>query len=59
MSFGFAVLRLTSAEFWAMTPRELAIAIKPFQHSQGPLTRTELDDLSGRFPDEVEAPCQP
>ena len=59
MSFGFAVLRLSSREFWAMTPRELAIAMKPFQNGHGPLSRTELDDLLGRFPDEVEALCQP
>ena len=59
MSFGFAVLRLSSREFWAMTPRELAIAMKPFQHGQGPLSRTELNDLLGRFPDELEASCPP
>ncbi len=58
MSFGFAVLRLSSTEFWAMTPRELAIAMKPFQHGQGPLSRTEFDELLGRYPDEMEALCQ-
>ncbi len=26
MAFGFGQLRLSSAEFWAMTPRELAAA---------------------------------
>jgi uncharacterized phage protein (TIGR02216 family) len=58
MSFGFAVLRLSSHDFWSLTPRELAIAMKPFQNGQGPLSRTELDELLGRFPDEVEALCQ-
>lgn len=58
MSFGFAVLRLSSQEFWSLTPRELAIAMKPFQHGQGPLSRNEFDELLGRFPDEREATCQ-
>ena len=59
MSFGIAVLRLSSREFWSLTPRELAIAMKPFQNGHGPLSRTEFDDLLGRFPDELEPLCPP
>ncbi len=52
MSFGFGVLRLSSREFWAMTPRELALAINA---RRGVVIsapdRATLDEMMTRFPD--------
>ena len=61
MRFGFAVLRLSSAEFWAMTPRELAAAmggaaIEPSKW----LDRRRLTELLQRYPDRSDKqppPC--
>lgn len=52
MGFGFGVLRLSPDAFWAMTPRELASAIR-FARGDviAPLARDELDALMTRFPD--------
>ncbi len=51
MAFAFRVLRLSPAEFWAMTPRELALAMKPFLSAAKAPTRTEFDALAGSYPD--------
>ncbi len=52
IGFGLGVLRLSSREFWAMTPRELAHAIAAVRgRSPAPLARGELDELMRRFPD--------
>jgi len=52
MSFGFHELRLSSAELWAMTPRELAAAMQPFGgETTLPPARRELLGLMGMFPD--------
>jgi uncharacterized phage protein (TIGR02216 family) len=54
MTAGLGLLRLPPAVFWAMTPRELAAALRalsPAGLSALPLGRTELVDLMGRFPD--------
>jgi uncharacterized phage protein (TIGR02216 family) len=53
MRLGFGVMRLSSREFWGLTPRELAAA---FGHGAGrgsPPSRSGLDEMMRRFPDEV------
>jgi len=52
MAFGFAVMRLSPAEFWAMTPKELASAMHAFGHGMhAPPGRRELEGLIQAFPD--------
>jgi uncharacterized phage protein (TIGR02216 family) len=52
MAFGFGQLRLPSAAFWAMTPRELAAAVEGrLGKVREPLDRTALDALIARYPD--------
>jgi len=51
-AFGFAVMRLSPAEFWAMTPRELAAAMRAFGHgAHAPPGRAEMEAMMQRFPD--------
>jgi len=55
MAFGFAVLKLSSAEFWAMTPREIAYAMRAFAPRETiPLSRDHLNRLMRRFPDKED-----
>jgi len=55
MAFGFAVLKLSSAEFWAMTPREMAHAMRAFAPREiAPLSRDHLNRLMRRFPDKED-----
>jgi len=52
MALGFGRLRLTSAAFWAMTPRELAAAAEGLGGRRAaPPPRAALDALMRRFPD--------
>ncbi|WP_349364051.1 MAG: rcc01693 family protein [Roseitalea porphyridii] len=52
MRFGLGVLRLAPADFWAMTPRELAAAMGALGgSSQPPPDRYVLDRLLNEFPD--------
>jgi uncharacterized phage protein (TIGR02216 family) len=51
MRFGFGVLRLSSHEFWAMTPRELAAAMPRLEGMAGPPDRTAFEALMAAFPD--------
>ena len=51
IGFGLGVLRLSPAAFWAMTPRELALAIAAVTGSAAPLARNDLQHLMTRFPD--------
>jgi uncharacterized phage protein (TIGR02216 family) len=54
MAFGFGRLRLSSAEFWALTPRELAAAAEGLSgRGATPLDRSALDELMTRYPDEM------
>lgn len=55
MAFGLGKLKLSSAEFWAMTPRELAAAAAAFAPPSAPPGRGELDALISLFPDAREA----
>jgi uncharacterized phage protein (TIGR02216 family) len=51
---GLGTLRLPSRDFWQMTPRELALALRGaagFGGSSGRPSRTELISLMREFPD--------
>jgi uncharacterized phage protein (TIGR02216 family) len=57
MAVGFGRLRLSSAAFWSMTPRELAAGLEGlFGHTTLPLERTTLERLVTRFPDQGGKP---
>jgi len=51
MAFGFGVLRLSSVEFWQLTPRELASAVRALLGEAQQFSRDTLDQLIARFPD--------
>lgn len=54
MAAGLGLLRLPPQQFWAMTPRELAAALRvvlPDAAHAVPPTRRDLDALIDRFPD--------
>ena len=52
MALGFGLLRLAPSQFWAMTPIELAAAIKPlFAVGGEPLGRGDFERLMQQFPD--------
>jgi uncharacterized phage protein (TIGR02216 family) len=51
MAFGFGVLRLSSRDFWRLTPRELASAVTALSGESAPLSRDALHELIARFPD--------
>lgn len=55
MAMGLGVLRLNPADFWAMTPKEIAAASRVLAPAaMGPPSRRDLDDLMTRFPDAME-----
>ncbi len=51
MAFGFGVLRLSAGDFWRLTPRELASAVRALFGERAPVSRDILDELAARFPD--------
>jgi uncharacterized phage protein (TIGR02216 family) len=53
MAAGFGFLRLCSADFWAMTPRELAAALgaHPGRPGRAPMPRDAFARLMTRYPD--------
>ncbi|WP_343313906.1 rcc01693 family protein [Brucella sp. BE17] len=51
MRAGFGWLRLSSRDFWAMTPRELAAALGPVSPTYDAPSRHALDALIHAFPD--------
>ncbi|WP_280138926.1 rcc01693 family protein [Bauldia litoralis] len=52
MAVGFGRLRLSSRDFWGMTPRELAAAVEgAFGVADAPPDRAMLERLMGRYPD--------
>ncbi len=53
MAFGLGRLRLAPRDFWAMTPRELAAAMRAFA-GETPLQRDGLEALMARFPDQKD-----
>jgi uncharacterized phage protein (TIGR02216 family) len=50
MRLGFGVLKLSSKEFWGLTPRELAAAFGAGSRVGAP-DRSELGRMMERFPD--------
>ena len=53
MAAGFGLLRLSSKDFWAMTPIEFALAVRPFsRRRQAAPGRADLVELMRVFPDE-------
>ena len=63
MAAGLGQLRLAPRDFWAMTPRELAAAVRGAGGMQAtPMARGELDALMMRFPDasaSLSSPASP
>jgi uncharacterized phage protein (TIGR02216 family) len=55
MAFGFGILRLSSAQFWALTPLELAAAHRGMTGHAAPIA-PDLFALMQRFPDEGMIP---
>jgi uncharacterized phage protein (TIGR02216 family) len=56
MAFGFGVLRLSSREFWSLSPRELAAAAEGvYGVAPGAPSRAVLRELMRNFPDERRA----
>ncbi|WP_127145659.1 rcc01693 family protein [Pelagibacterium montanilacus] len=53
MGFGLGILRLSPAQFWAMTPRELAAAHAGLsgRAGTGALNRAGLEKLMASHPD--------
>ncbi len=52
MAFGLGRLRLSSQDFWAMTPRELSAAMKAYLRPTSlPVERDSLARLMRDFPD--------
>lgn len=52
MQLGFGVLRLSSTEFWGLTPRELAAAFAAQSGRRPPAPgRDDLNRMMERFPD--------
>ena len=52
MRLGFGVLKLSSREFWGLTPRELAAAFAALSGARAAAPdRSALDKLMERFPD--------
>lgn len=47
---GLKNLRLTPAEFWALTPAEFALLVRD-DRADGAMTRTTMDALMSQFPD--------
>lgn len=52
MQVGFGLLRLSSAEFWGLTPRELSAAFAALSGTRpGAPDRNRLGKLMERYPD--------
>jgi uncharacterized phage protein (TIGR02216 family) len=53
LAVGLGVLRLSPEQFWKMTPRELAAALRGlYGEPHAPPDRATLDALIARFPDQ-------
>jgi uncharacterized phage protein (TIGR02216 family) len=52
LAIGLGVLRLPPEQFWRMTPREFAAALRGLHgEPAGPLDRVSFEALARRFPD--------
>lgn len=58
MRAGLRGLRLTPAQFWALTPAELALMLGQ-DGTQAPMGRSGLDRLMQAFPDPPDPPEPP
>jgi len=61
MELGLGVLGMMPAAFWSLTPRELRAALAGKFGGKGEataLTRSDLDNLMQRFPDESSVRCR-
>lgn len=59
MAVGLGLLRLPPRDFWSMTPRELAAALRGLGgigHASTPPTRAEFARLAARYPDARSSP---
>jgi uncharacterized phage protein (TIGR02216 family) len=54
LAVGLGVLRLSPEQFWKMTPRELAAALRGLYGGTTPLDHATFDALRARFPDRTE-----
>ena len=53
LAIGLGVLRLSPEQFWKMTPREFAAALRGlYGEPAAPLDRATFDALVARFPDQ-------
>jgi len=56
LAIGLGVLRLSPEQFWRMTPREFAAALRGLYGDHAtPLDRATLDAVAARFPDRSRA----
>ena len=51
MRAGLGVLRLTPAQFWALTPAELQMMLG-MSPREGPLLQARLDEMLAAYPDQ-------
>lgn len=55
MTFGFGILKLSAEEFWALTPIELAAAMRAHGYqSSHTIERATFDALMVQFPDKKQ-----
>ena len=54
MRAGLGLLRLSSRDFWAMTPRELAVALGQLAQPRAAPSRAVFDALMRAFPDKKQ-----
>lgn len=59
MQFGFGILRLSPAAFWAMTPRELSAAHNALNRTNPPLDKWRLGEMMQKFPDQKNSNPEP
>ena len=50
LAVGFGLLRLSPRDFWSMTPRELAAALREFGAPAAP-ARSDIETLMAAYPD--------
>lgn len=56
MRVGMRGLGLRPAEFWALTPAELALMLG-VERGAGIMTRSRLEEIAARFPDAARPPA--
>jgi uncharacterized phage protein (TIGR02216 family) len=57
MAIGLGVLRLPPDQFWRMTPREFAAALRGlYGEPATPIDRAAFETLAAKFPDHEQTP---